>query len=59
MRFRRGDAFYRYFEELSRGDPWAVGLTIVFGVLFALVGLVYAVDAWNQRKERRNGRSRR
>jgi hypothetical protein len=48
-----GSAFAESFRNLAGGDPTAIGLTILFPVLFALVGGVFLYDRMGQGKEGR------
>ncbi len=41
FRRMRGPALVRWLEDLSKGDPVAVGLLIGFGVFLAIFGVIF------------------
>lgn len=43
----RGRVFHRYFEALAEGDPVALGVTGLFVLFLAVVGLVM----WKSKRE--------
>jgi hypothetical protein len=43
----------RYLDDLSKGDPFIVGVTVVFGVMTLLVLAVWVIDRMRRRKKKR------
>jgi hypothetical protein len=54
-----GRAIRGYFEDLAAGDPIAVGLTIFFGLLLAVVAIIWIVDLVKRNREKKRQSQKR
>jgi F0F1-type ATP synthase assembly protein I len=54
-----GAAIVQYLDNLSRGDPWAIGLTILIVVLGLVVAAVAIADRRSRSAEKLKAGGRR